>query len=104
MNQYAKKPIISNIYKWNKIGDHEDVIEMEDWALEERNCLICGKPESEHGLLQSKYYATVHKVCPGDLIIEDFDGECYPCKIENAFKTIFKQIGSACTNDMFMIA
>lgn len=100
---YRKIPVTIQAHQWFKNGDHP-----EDFSDRKRptrdsveglvvryfshpvvagsgHCSQCGQKMSKHGWIDTPKGG--HRVCPGDFIITDVEGEMYPCKPDIFEKT-----------------
>ena len=76
---YRKKPVIVEAVQWRGIGDHPNVLKLEQYKPV--MCEECGKSlQGTHGWIRTKEGG--HIVCPGDYIVTGIRGEQYPVKDE----------------------
>lgn len=59
---FRQKPLLVEAVQWFQFGDHREVV----------------PDEQNNPVLWSKGIA--HKVNPGDWIVRDLEGDCYPCR------------------------
>ena len=82
MAKYIEKPVIVEAVQWFKVGDHDRVIcdsikPPELRATVDTLCLYCGDFKSLHGRMDTN---SRYVVCPGDWMVTEASGECYPIK------------------------
>lgn len=79
--KFRKKPVIVEASVWYKLGDHPEVIQYPQDAIDhsiQHLCKFCKLPLECHGWV--KTLEGGHIVCPKDWIIKGVKGEYYPCK------------------------
>lgn len=92
MARFRKKPVEIEAHQWFKNGDHPEdgPIDREGKIVrffrrpERRyagvlNHFACGRTLHDHGWIEA-LDGEGHKVCPGDWVVTDVQGERYPVK------------------------
>ena len=81
MSKYKK---VVDAVQWHKVGDHPEVValtpELYGSSLEGLACGFCGHSLEEHGSMTAVKIR--YGVCPGDWILTEKSGRCFPCKAE----------------------
>ena len=71
--KYVKKPVIVEVYQWNKFGDITDEeIDIQPINVEWK-CPICGKDSDKHAKINTLEGWKI--ICPGDYIVVQGKGE-----------------------------
>jgi hypothetical protein len=90
MARYRKRPVIREAVQWFKHGDHDVVL---PYGIEPDGrvnyCKLCGKSLEEHGFIEVAEGKLL--LCPGDWIIQEENGEYYPCK-PDIFEACYEKV------------
>lgn len=97
MARYQNKPVVIEATRWHKNGDHPNdrdgqtfQAKVEDWegavvryfrspdVSGDVHCKLCGFTMHYHGWLDTG--GDGQRVCPGDWVITELDGERYPMR------------------------
>lgn len=92
--KYRKKPVVIEAFQYDgDLKGSDGQYYVPDWAVKafEDGTMYYGELECKPGELFIKTLEVVHRASVGDYIIQDVNGELYPCK-PDIFKKTYEAV------------